>query len=230
MNLRTWGAIGVLAIGIAVGTAAYVAADDTHESHDLKDPDVPSPLTPATPTSTIDHVETSDIERARDTTFVSDGLQALDRALANGDAATVANHWVSETAVCFVGSDRTSGLCEGLAGEAGTRHEVDIVHMDLWGIDLRADRGLQLLHELLDGNSASLVLIANWENDDLVLGYSISPRNTSGLVDMRYLYIVAGHDGAVHYLGPLHQTPLEEWRNFDRPTSELIAIDSSISP
>jgi len=63
----------------------------------------------------------------------------------------------------------------------------------------------------------------------LILGYDIPPVADGGET-REYLWVEvdAGASEPIVRFAPLTQTPLDEWRNYDRPTSELIAVDPSL--
>lgn len=128
--------------------------------------------------------------------YLSSGsLARLDAALTMASADGVLSLWKQHTALCFVGSEKTGGLCEGLDGPTGTEHNVDVVTFQTYDERRTTAQAAAILHELLDFNPATLVMVARVpESGHLLLAYEFGPRGgafPSLMRPFQYIYLEA---------------------------------------
>ena len=219
----------VAAVAVVTVTITLAQQDDHGKTTLAAGTPTATPPVPATALS---------IGEGRSKYLSSGGGQRVDAAVIAADAQNIEALWLTSTATCFVGSERTGTLCEGQPGPAGTSHDITGFR---WGFEgfLSVPRASTLLHGLLDENHPELVLIARAPTaGHLLLGYRFDTRRDplGDAIQMSYLWMEVDPKAAGEPIirlavlgGPI--TPLRALRGdstIPGSVEDILAIDPSL--
>lgn len=233
-------------VGIVVFAGFVIASlgNDSHESPSNNSGSSPTTAAPttesSTPTASPSAVSPgrADVEAARQQYLGEDGLRDIDAALMAADADSLLGLWARTQVTCVIGSERTGRLCEGVPGDEGTSHQVELRATGAGGY-LNDARAETLLSGLLEGNPASLVFIAHGpEDNQLLLGYQFSPRpdplapndESARILSYLWLEVDTTTPTPVSLIEPLVGSPTQAYEERRLSPDDVIAEDPALTP
>jgi hypothetical protein len=221
-RLRRLVAVGLLIAGVMASLAVLGLAQDNQSEGQGKVPIALGGPRLATPTSVVPGSVMGEVETSALSSSAAAAVARVGEVVAAGDTAAVLSMWQRQVSSCFVGSERTGMLCAGLPGKEGTEHKIEVVD------SVYAHLSLTMAQELLatlEGMPGQLVFIADWDSGKVILGFRLEKPSIDDIAVHLWLEVEPRADLPIARLTLLSsQTPLDEWRHYDRPVTELISV------